>query len=342
MALLNFEHFDLYGTTMANLLLRGYTSVNAAALNTGSRTGTHALRCPTGAGAQSLTWNLPAAASVMGQGAAIFAEAAPSGTGSNNQGLYFGTAASSTAIRVVIGADLAIHVYQGTTLLGSSAANVFSAASWFWMEAKITSGTGSGRVQVRLNGDDTDLLDFTGLTIANITRVTLGHNGTTSTANVRYDDWVVWDTVGGDTVDWMGDTFVVVAAPEADTAVVDWDASTGTSRFAMIDEATPSDSEYIQSDTVADACEFTHPALNLGIGSIAAIASQTRAFKSDAGAASYKTGIKSGSSTAMSDEIALATGPNVHIKIAERNPDGNVPWTQSAANAARLRVERTA
>lgn len=344
MALLGYEHFDLYGTDFGALALRGWVGGIGVVLTSGrSRTGTHSLSMSSSTNVRTLSQTLAAPVSVFGQGCAIYMAEAIGSTASTSNGMRFGTAADANAIRVTLTSGFGFRIYQGTTLLASSDVGLWAVGTWFWLEAKVIAGTGDGSVEVRLNGADTPIMVVTGLTIAQITRFSVGHQGTSaSNSNMNVDDYVWWDDTGPDTNDFMGDTFVIVGPPEADTAVADWDASTGTDRFAMIDEATPNDADYIESDAIGEACEFTHPAFNLGVGSIVAIASQTRAFKSDAGAASYATGIVSGGVASMSNEIALATGPNIHAHLSPRNPNGNVPWTQAAANAARLRVERAA
>lgn len=344
MALRHFEHFDLYGTSTAALVLVSGVSFVVGAggtlTTTTARTGSHCYEVGNGARSQ-MRFTLSDNPTILGQGAAFYAASAPSGN-QGGGGLRFITAAGDI-LKILPNNLGGITAYLNATTIASSAAGLFSVASWFWIEAKAATGAGTGTLEVRLNGNDTPVLSLTGLALpGSFVGATIGMEASAGQGTARFDDWVVWDTEGDDIFDFMGDTFIIVGPPEADTAVADWDASTGTSRFAMIDESVPSDTDYIQSDALGEACEFTHPAFNLGVGSIAAIGSQTRAFKSDAGAASYATGIASGGAASMSDEIALATGPNVHRHLSPRNPNGNVPWTQAAANAARLRVERNA
>lgn len=344
MALLGFEHFDLYGSNVAELLLAGYVQIGSPSLSTGARTGNRMLAVASAGGGRGLA--APLAQSVdgtIGQGAALRSGNPVTNASRGAQGFTFGTAANLELVRVVITPSLGFAAYIGSTLVGESAGGLITVSSWFWLEAKVIPGDGTGQIIAKMNNTDV-VLNLTGLTIAGpFTRVQIGCVANSSGSNsVDYDDWVWWSGTGGDITDFMNDTFLIVGAPTADTAVADWTPSTGSTRYNLIDEDVPDSADYIQSTAVGDACEFTHPAFNLGVGSIAAIASQTRALKSDAGAASYKTGIKSGSASCMSDEIALATGAVVHKHICERNPDGNVLWTQASANAARLRVERAA
>jgi hypothetical protein len=344
MAFIGYEHFDLYGTSIADLLLRGYGNVSASGPTTANaRTGSHCLPVGAGAGGRGIRRTLDTPRDVFGQGAGWRVGAFENGgTVASHAGFRFGTAQSFSKVRVMPNGDTGgIRVYIDTTLVATSANGLIAAGTWFWLEAKVTCGTGTAIIEVRLNG--LEIINLTGQTIVGpVASIGLYSDNSAAGPNMSFDDWVWWDTVGGDIVDFMGDTFVIVADPTADTAVADYVPTPAGTLFSTVDERTPSDTDYIQGNVIADAAEFTHPVFNLGVGAIAAIASQTRAFKSDAGAASYKTGIASVAATSMGEEIALATGPNVHSHIAERNPNGNVSWTQAAANAARLRVERTA
>ena len=49
--------------------------------------------------------------------------------------------------------------------------------------------------------------------------------------------------------------FAPVVQPGADTAAGDWVPSTGSDLFAMIDEATPNDADYISTDSLS-TCEI--------------------------------------------------------------------------------------
>jgi hypothetical protein len=350
MSLLNYEHFDLYGTVLANLVLRGYVAVSGA-IGTGTvRTGGAVWTVGQAGGANaSLTFPLPGAArTVCGQGCALRIQNAVNTAtdASNNPGIYFGDAASIFAIRCIVNQNNTITVYQGTTLRGTSAPNVITAGTWFWIEGKVITGSGvagAGSVEVRING--VSILTVTGLTIAsNITRCAIGTAGANSGwSNMFVDDWIIWDTAGSQNNDWFGDTFVLVSAPESDGATSDWVPSTGTTRWPLIDETTPLDTDFITGNAVNDTQECNTAAVSLPAGgSVVAVASQARALKTDAGASSISLGVASVASNNSGPDIALGTGASVRSHIAELNPDGNIAWTVSTAQAARFRVRRTA
>lgn len=332
MAIVWFEHFDLYGGTTANLMARGYDtfSVNGTMSTTSPRNGSHCFLIAGNSTNQHLRRALPAPANVAGVGAAI--QRISNGV-SNSASVGVRLENGSVSYAAVVNAENGISLYSGATLLASSAPSIVPADTYVWLELKVDADADT--IAARLN--NTPIVNATA-TIAPMTHFMVGKYSGAPTA--RIDDIVVWDGTGSVNNDWIGDTFVLVAAPNADGAVNQWSASTGTDRWAMIDEASPSEADFISAASIGLANEFSHVALNLPAGSVAAIGVQARANKNDAGASSINLGIASGSQSSMSSEIALATGVVAHAHIANLNPDGNVPWTQSAAQAARLRVQR--
>ena len=348
MAIIWFEHFDLYGTSLTNLGLRGYTFTSGGSIHSPGRNGTHCYRSTANGNLSGV--RLPIASrSVVGQGMAMFVESLPgqAGTSPSNMGFSFGLNATGFNVRVVINPDLGFSVYTandtasnaGATLIGSTPANQYVLSSWFWVEARLTAGS-PGSLALRVNGAEYTFP----ITIASVGAVGLGTLGPSvfQTGVARWDDWIVWDNTDTVANDFVGDTFVLIAPPNADGTPSNWAASTGTTRFNLIDESTPDDADFIRADNVGDVNEFAHTSVNLPVGSVAAIAVQGRALKTDAGASSIALGLSSGGATSMSGEQALTTGGVVYTHIANRNPNGNVPWTQETAQAARLRVQRIA
>lgn len=343
MALLGFEHFDLYPSGQSGILLRGFvaqTSDGGVDRTAGrSRNGSGCYQFSQFGNHQALILGFPTPRNVLGHGVALIVP----GNFTNNTPEALGIElryGNGESLRALSGPNGSINLYQNTTLRASSASNLWAAGDYFHIEMKANSAAGT--VEVRLNGNSTPIIMATGLTFGLLNGIAIGRRGGAGGTFGTYDDWIWWDDTGNDVTDFVGDTFVLVSPPTADTPVADWTPTPTGARFSTIDEAIPSDADYLEATAIGQACEFTHPALNLGVGSIVAIASQTRAFKAEAGAASYSTGLSSGSATAMSPEIALATGTNIHTHIVPRNPENNQPWTQNAANSARLRIERNA
>lgn len=341
MAIIWYEHFDLYGTDTNSLLARGYSSTGSLTIsNTIPRTGSHSLDL-SAAGARLLRYNLISPQTQIGQGCAIrYNATAPSNSDSSN-GLRFGVASANARLRINSNTAGGFGVYINSTLVGSSNPGIITVGSWMWIEVFATSGAGStGTVEVRLNG--ATIINLTGLTLTDPwTSVGMGTELIgTGHVGARYDDWIVWDTSGTVNNSFIGDTFVLVAPPTADGTTSQWTPSGGTTRWENVDESIPSDADFITATNVGNSQEFTHQVLNLPVGAVTAIATQARVFKSGSGSSSIQVGLASGSSTSMGNEVALGTGSVVSSHISNLNPEGNVIWTQTAANNARLRLDR--
>ena len=354
MAIIHYEHFDLYGVGFGNstagsnvrtfLTQRGYTTfgLGMGITDISPRTGNCCLTLNSGASSTSITKAFTPR-STLGVGVAVNSALMITSTSSASNHVGFGTATDNFAIRICLNANGVISVYQGNagTLLANSLPNSYSAGdTYFWLETKVITGTGNASVEVRVNG--VEVLNIPNLTINPITTTRLGHNGPNNNVVVRFDDWIVWDNTSSVNNDWIGDTFVIVSPPISDGPLNDWVPSVGSNRWETVDDFIPNDADFIRADAVGNIQEFSNAALNLPIGAVTAIGVQTRAFKTDSGASSIRIGLNSNGITSMEPERALATGPVVIDHIANLNPNGNVPWTQNTASNARIRIERTA
>lgn len=351
MAIIWYEHFDTYGlgnhvsAARTALAARGYSFVSSVSsgfsIVTTGRNG-RGMTDTTNGNLSGVRLTLPSALPIVGAGVAMNVTLASNTSAS--KGFNFAPAIAGANIRVIPNASLGFNVYTAAavgsntaTLVGSTPPNQFTLNSWFWVEAKVIAGS-PGSVVLRINGNEYTFP----VTTANIGCVGIGGVGgsTLDAGDVTFDDWVVWDDTDTINNNFLGDTWVLPADPDADGAISQFAPSSGTNRWSLVDERDPSDADYITANSAGDANEFSHVALNLPVGAVAAIATQTRAFKTDAGASSIRVGLKSASQTSMSSEMALSTGATVQTHIANRNPNGDIPWTQAAAQAAQLRIER--
>jgi hypothetical protein len=342
MALLKFEHFDLYGTDVNALLANGYTAdapVVPLILASPGRTGPRCMQVPDFGYQGRLIYTLPSSASTLGVGVAM--KVPPNiSDGDGTPGVYVNY--QTGTVKILVGSDNRINIYEGNTLINQSAPNVFVSDSWFYMEVKLVSGTGDATVEVRLNGSNTAAVTATSRTFGNLTQALIGQAAYDPAAKITlFDDLVVWDATGSANNNFMGDCAVVIAAPDADTAVDDWIPSSGSDLYAMVDEETPNDADYISASDVNDAEELDHVDPTLPAGSVKAVATQVRAFKADAGASSITIGVDSDGTDSVSGNIVLATGAASYSYILDLDPDGNVAWTNVQALAAKTRVVKT-
>lgn len=335
MAIVWYEHFDLYGGVRDNLLTRGYDNfVNTnSVLSTAARNGSHAFLLAGNSTIQRLRRALPAVADVAGIGCAV--ERISNGLlDSGAAGLRL--EGGGVNYTVIINANNGLTLYSGSTVLATSAPSIMPADSYVWLEMKADSINDT--LEVRLNGSP---VLSASTAVAPLTHFSIGK--TTGAPTARFDDLVVWDGTGTENNNWLGDTFVLVSAPNEDAAINQWVPSTGTTRWSLIDEAAPLDTDFITGNAVDDTQECNTAPVSLpATGAVIAVAVQARALKTDTGASQISIGVASGLSHSSGFSVNLATGAQVFTHIAQRNPDGNIAWTASTAQAARFRARRTA
>lgn len=342
MAIVWVESFDFYGTALANLMLRGYALGSSFTIATGAntRTGLGALQGSTGSGESLLGAVLNNTTNVIGMGVAFNATSLPGTAAWRENGIHFGTGASYYSVNVVPNSDLGISVYNGTTLVGQSVPNVYTLNSYSYIEVKATAGAGTGSVEVRVNGNI--VVNVTGLTITGpFTRFGIGKAGTSgfTAAGMRFDDWVVWDNTGSINNDFLGDRRCVTQFVNADGSPSQWAASAGLP-YQCIDETTPSDTDYIQANNVGDISEFGKEPIGVQTNDIAAVAVIARALKTDAGTSDFRLGVNASGTVANSAPFSPNTTVAYYTSVFNRNPNGDIPWTKSAFDAATLRVTR--
>jgi len=156
----------------------------------------------------------------------------------------------------------------------------------------------------------------------------------------HFDDVFICNALGTENNDFRGSCRVDLLLPNADGAVEEWDLSTGSDSFALIDEATPnSDTDYIESDVpgeitrvgLQDLSDVTHVVFGVQVGAWAR--------KEDAGPAEFRMGMFSDATAAAGADRVLSESYIMYYDIFEHDPDGDIDWTAAAVNAAQAYVE---
>lgn len=337
MSILNMESFDYVGTSIPDIVLRGYTSLsvnNSIGTGANARTGTGFYQVAANANFGSLLRVLDTAVTTCGQGVGINWTVQPV-TERAALGLRFGVGAANDTVEIVGNASFGINVYNGGVLVGSSANNSFVVGTYYWLEAKVITGTGTASIEVRLNG--ATILLITGLTIGSIARCLIGKSNGIHTG--RFDDWVIWDNAGTINNDFLGDRRVVTVYMNADTIEADWTPSAG-SGFSCIDEATPSDADFVTANVAGDISEYQKQTIPVDINVVAAVCPVARAFKDSAGPSTFTVGMNSAGNVINSPQFLPNTTVAYFGSIFELNPNGNIPWTRAAVDAAFARLTR--
>ena len=372
MALLFCDGFDFYSTNEFNLLNNlwdtmdfGTTQQDLSQSN--PRHGTGHIRANTFLGRDSLAKIISPAIATIGAGVALYTTFLPK---RNNLAtiLSFRDPDDKPNISLVLQSTGTISVVRGDaetgTILGTTATACIRAKCYQHIECKANFDSTTGFVEVRVNGvtvlslinQDTvagaaELKNFAASAANSCGWVALeGFSEYTFELSENYivdfDDFFIWDTTGTYNNDFLGDQFVSVLAPNADTAAADWTALSG-SGFENIDNADPdSDSTYIYAGAPGSPAELTSEFdmsnLATSSGPVAAVMVLNRVRKDDTSVSpQFQAGIVQGGSTSKTLTEAVTPMETNFWHIFETDPSSGIPFTASDVNSLKLQLNRT-
>jgi hypothetical protein len=336
MALLFMDSFDHYAA--ADVLLK-WTGGGISTLTSPGRLGGSAGRI-TNAQSNGLTKGLSAASGttlVVGFGfrSANFggsvnffgvgeATALHAGLQANNDGSFSAVRLSASALG------------NPGTVLGTTAPGVISLNTWYHLQVKIVVHDTAGVVEVRLNGAATPVLSVTGVDTRNAatgvaTQVVLSY-ASNAGGGTDYDDLWVCDTTGA--APWntyLGDCRVDARFPNGAGSTTGWTPTPAVANYQNVDDPTPNgDTDYNSTLTIGATDTFAVQDVAVPGAPLYGVQVSMSAKKSDAGActlAPMVAGVQ-GAAVAPATTYTYATVPYA------LNPNGNVPWTEAAFNAA--------
>lgn len=349
MALLFIDGFDHYDPQTLDpfgqpWLARGkaaYLSPQAQRIQ-GRRPSSYALRLPEGSGGGYVK-NLEATRTSLIVGAAI--RVAPfENTGVEPVLLGVRDANAQVAHLVRIGEDGRLKLYRsqyGYEQLLSTSIATAPARGWHYVELQVTQGTSNGVLSVRVNG----LLAIQ-LTAQN----TLQGGGQLLTAfvgavpgepcpvTVDVDDLYLADTSGTINNTFLGDVRVDALPAQADGALNQWTVEGSASAWQAVSDGDEASGIRANAAGLRQTFDIA-PLPAMATPAVHGVQVTMLAKKTDAGLGKMKGLVASGAQAAVSAELILQEQLAWHTALFERNPNGNVQWTEAAVNAAEFGVE---
>ena len=349
MALLFIDGFDHYDPQTldplgAPWLARGkaaYLSPQATRIP-GRRPSSYALRLPAGASGGYVK-NLEAGRSSLIVGAAL--RVAPF-TNTGEEPVLLGVRDTSTQVAylVRISEDGRLKLYRqqfGYDSLVSTSVTTAPARGWHYVELQVVQGTSNGTLNVRVNGVLAITLSGQNTTQDGgplLTAFVGAVPGRHCPATVDVDDLYLADTSGTINNTFLGDVRIDALRPQAGGSLSQWMVEGAASAWAAVsdgDEATA-----IRAATAGLRQSFDVEALPvMSSPAIHGVQVTLLARKTDAGTGRVRALVASGAQTAVSADINLQEQLAWHTALIERNPNGNIQWTEAAFNAAEFGVE---
>jgi len=338
MALVWADGFDHYGSAAEMQKVYGDYASNNFLIGAGARTGTGYVEHYNENGSFSKLIATPQTAFGVGVG---FKPTSFPGNLTHGFSLY-DTAGNAT--RLLFNSSLGFCFYYNSTLLGTSANNLVNVNSWQQVEffANKGNGTTTGYLEARLNGNV--ILTVSGLALgATSYNKWYSHNpgiGGSGGWALQLDDLLMWDTTGTINNTFLGDRRCLTSFATSNGATQGWTFTGGATAWQSINSVPPSGTNYIEGVNSGDASEFNKGALTLLATGVAGVRVVASALKTDAGAATFRLGMHSGSFATMGASITPGTTYNYYDTILELDPNGSIPWTKASVEAALVRIAK--
>lgn len=367
------DGFDHYGVDELNMLDGVYLTANHELSTTYVATGTHSLHVnatnsvySTGGITRKV---LPAAVDKIGVSARFYFAEAPQHNKRSVIFQFVGSAPPPTAshLAVVVDPNGALKFYRGMTGTEDSGTLIAETdplivmSAWNHVEVQAYIHDTEGWVRVAVNG--VHRFEATGLdtrqeatNIVSVMQQLTYYSGYgADTCDFWMDDYIIYDFTGNSAVDtdfvppvdgagkatgYIGELQVMWLPPNADTVEDDWAPSSGADAFAMVDETTPNDADYISSTAAGDLTEFEVTDLPVEITYIRGLTVWGRMSKSDAGAAMIKFGMKSVLAVTDAPERPITVEPTYWWDQINQDPNTVARWTRAGLNAAWMRLTR--
>ena len=354
MALTFIDGFDHYDPQQLDgfgdpWLARGkaaYLSPQAMRIQ-GRRPSSYALRLPAGPGGGYVK-NMETGRTSLIMGAAL--RVAPfENTGEEPVLLGMRDTSAQVAHFVRIGEDGRLKIYRrtgsgssGWDQLLSTSVTTAAARGWHYIELQVVQGTSSGTLNVRINGVLAITLSAQNTTQGGgplLTAFAGSLPGQSCPVTVDVDDFYVADTSGAINNTFLGDVRVDALKPQGPGGLNQWTVEPmGLSAWAAVSDA--DEATAIRAATASLRQSFEVEALPaMSTPAIHGVQVTLLARKTDAGNGRVRALAVSGAQTAVSADLVLQEQLAWHTAMFERNPNGNVSWTEGAFNAAEFGVE---
>ena len=334
MTLLFSDGFDQYGTD--NTLIHSYWSA--------ADSGAIALVAGRFAGSRAIQFTAPttqprsfANAATLVYGCALRRD----GSGNDSFPPSVAALVDGATVQLQLGIDAGGRLIvkrgqNGTTIATSS--SVLSVGVWYHVELKATIHPSAGVVEVRVNGSSVGWIpQTTGLNTRNTANNFVNGVliiGNIAGAQITLDDLYVLDTTGVAPLnDFIGDCRIETKFPNVAGTFTQWTPNGEAVNFQCVDNNPPIDTTFVSDSTPLNRDLYGFTDLSASFAILAATVLY-RASKSDAGSRSISPQGKSGLATLTLSAIALGTSFLWYPALFLLDPNGAVPWTLAALNAA--------
>ncbi len=227
------------------------------------------------------------------------------------------------------------------TVIGSAAAAVTAAATWYHLECKVVISNTVGTIEARVNGvaviGPTGSLD-TAAHASEVTARQIGICATNGGGTITVDDVVICDGTGSVNNSFVGAGRIITRRPDSVGTYTQWIPSGFSDNFANVqDDFMDSDTTFNQSSTAGD--KDTYVMEDVPSGTIIGV--QTNIFlRQDSGAGRTVRPVWRISSTNYTGTTVGVAGNYLDsMQVYDVSPATSSAWTDTELNAAEFGME---
>lgn len=245
---------------------------------------------------------------------------------------FYGPSGYGPYVQITAGGELRVKDQYGT-LIGTTSGAGLQVGVWSHIEVKMICGA-AGSAIIKVNG---------------VTRLTTGTFDSRKNVDAYYaqvewrgnpriwiDDIFVCDSTGSQNNNFLGLKQVIALMPNAAGDSAQWTPSAGDN-YACVDERPPSDTDYVQSETVDHLDLYNMEAVSSLTGGICGVQINALAKSTVDGMPwNVKLPFKGSAQSDGDAELVWTSAGEYVSRILETNPDTGNPWEISELNSAQF------
>lgn len=231
------------------------------------------------------------------------------------------------------GGSFSIVRGDGTTL-ASTAAGLYPAGTWQYIELSVIISSTSGYCELRVNGGTAATYSGntqSGGVSTSIDRFDILRTSGGSETNY-WDDLYVCDATGTANNTFLGDIQVQTLLPNGVGASTQFTPTGATNNWQTVSNVPYSTSDYNSASTVGNLDLYALSDLSAGTGTVMGVQTNMIVNKTGAGTANIKAALQSGGTTYFDPTIALSTTAAWSGVIRQVDPATSAAWTVTGVN----------
>ena len=206
-----------------------------------------------------------------------------------------------------------------------------SSADELHVQVKLEYGSPTWAVTIKINNVEVcSAVSCSSDAYLNITKIRLYLATTSGVIGGVIGEYMYADDIVIDDSDWPGSPFIYGLTPTGDGATTEWDPSTGTDHYPLVDEIPASSTDYVSSTTSGEVELYTFSNLpDTDVWSVNSV--QVSAYAKTPGPPEdeyLQLGVRHAGANYFGAPVQLSTDFTQHATIFENNPLTGSAWTQ--------------